>query len=291
MTLPYWELALTASDDTLEGLTNFLWELGALGVVEEQPAGRPAGLRAFFPGSADALRLEAGVAEYAEALSRLGFTPAGRPRIVALPEGDWAVAWREHFRPLPVGTRLRVAPPWDAPADDSRLTVLIEPARAFGTGHHATTAGCLEALERAIDTAPPPRGLDLGTGSGILAIAAARLGVGHLVAVDEDPDATAAATANAARNNVTSRVRCLTADAGALAIADCPLVVANLLSAAHRRLGPAYARYVVAGGTLILGGILDGEADELAATLAHSGFVVTDAQTGEGWTTLVLTRR
>jgi ribosomal protein L11 methylase PrmA len=111
------------------------------------------------------------------------------------------------------------------------------------------------------------------------------------LAVDEDPDASAAAAANAVRNGVTRSVRCLTGDAGAVPIADCPLVVANLLSAAHRRLTPAYGRYVAGAGTLILGGILDGEAHELAATLVDSGFVVTDARPREGWTTLVLRRR
>lgn len=291
MSVPsYWELALPVSDDVAEGVTNFLWELGALGVVEEQAPGDLPRLRAFFPGHLDAQRLCARLSDYGGGLRALGFAPPGAPRVAPVADADWGEAWREHFRPLPVGRRLLVAPPWDVPAARGRLTIVIEPGRAFGTGHHGSTAGCLEALEAIVEEHAPRAAIDLGTGSGILAIAAARLGVERVLAVDDDPDAVACAAANAALNRVMERVACLTGDAGTLATAPAPLVLANLLSAAHRRLAAAYARYVAPGGRLVLGGLLDGEAAGLGAALRAHGFEPGVTRTVEGWATLELLR-
>ena len=287
----YWELSVPLSPDIAEGLTNLVWELGALGVVEEERAGAPPRLRAFFPKTVFAAALEESVREYLRGLAELGFDGGGEPAVVALADEDWAEAWRAHFRPLAVGRSLLIAPPWERPAANGRLVLTIEPGRAFGTGQHGSTVGCLLRLEALIDRRAPPSVLDLGTGSGILAVAAARLGAAAVLAVDEDPDAVAAALANVARNRVADRVRCVLADAASLRDAPAPLVVANLLTAAHRRLAPHYRRYVAPGGALVLGGILDAEADGAATALAAHGFRRRDAVAVEGWTTLELERR
>src|SRR5947209_4183298 len=171
---------------------------------------------------------------------------------------------------------------------DGRTGITPEPGRAFGTGQDGTTAGCLEALEGVIDRDGARRMVDLGTGSGILAIAAARLGVPAVLAVDDDPDAVTSAVANAARNHVSDRVRCVLADAERLDEAAAPLVVANLLTAAHRKLALRYGRWVLPAGTLILGGILDGEGAEVAAALGAHGFAPRASRSVEGWTTLEL---
>jgi len=283
----YWELTVGVGADLSEGLTNLVWELGALGVVEEERPGRGPRLRAFFPKTVFATALEESVRGYLDGLRELGFEPATDLHVVALADENWADAWRAHFKPQPVGRRLLIAPPWDRPAANGRTVITIEPGRAFGTGHHGTTAGCLEALESVIDRDGPPRMIDVGTGSGILAIAAARLGVGAILAVD-DPDAIACAMANAARNRVSDRVRCLLADAERLDEVPAPLVVANLLSAAHRRLAAHYERSLLPGGTLLLGGILDGEAADVASALGGHGFVPRASLSVEGWTTLEL---
>lgn len=286
----YWELALALSDEIEEGLTNFLWEQGALGVVAEEPADERPRLRAFFAGDVNRARLEAELATYLAGLAALGFTTPDPARLTPLANGNWAEAWRQHFRPVAVARRLLIVPPWEVPTASGRVAVVIEPGRAFGTGHHASTAGCLEALETLVEPAPSSA-LDLGTGSGILAIAAVRLGIGHVLAVDEDPDALASATANAARNGVAERIQCLRADAGALDMAAVPLVLANLLTAAHVRLAADYARYVIPGGALVLGGILEPQADVVTATLGEHGFAPEAAHSREGWTTLVARRR
>jgi len=284
----YWELTVGAPGDLSEGLTNLAWELGALGVVEEEEPGRGARLRAFFPETVAASALEESVRRYLDGVRALGFAPAADVRVAALADENWADAWRVHFKPRAVGRRLVIAPPWDLPAPNGRIVIEIEPGRAFGTGHHGTTAGCLEALEAAIERDPPSRMLDLGTGSGILAIAAARLGVASVLAVDDDPDAVACAMANAARNHVSDRVRCALADAATLREPRAPLVVANLLSAAHRRLAAQYLRSLTPDGTLLLGGILDAEAADLGGALADNGLIHRASRSVEGWTTLEL---
>jgi ribosomal protein L11 methyltransferase len=279
------------TDETSEGVTNFLWELGALGVVEEAPAPGAAALRAFFSAAVVADTLGTRVREYLRGLESLGFSGAGEPLVFPLADENWASAWRQHFRPLAVGASLLVAPSWDVPPGNGRLTVIVDPGRAFGTGHHGTTRGCLEALEALVTRARPASAIDLGTGSGILALALARLGVPRVLAVDDDPDAIAAATDNVAHNDVAARVECRLADATALDTPASPLVVANLLTAAHRRLAPDYARHVVAGGRLVLGGILDAEAEEVLGTVRGHGFALLEVRSIEGWTTLVLERR
>lgn len=282
----YWELTVGVPEDASEGLTNFVWELGALGVVEEEPAGGAPRLRAFFAETADTASLSTHVDAYLAALDALGFR-GGRPsRVAPVADEDWADAWRAHFAPFPLGRRLVIAPPWETPGGDGREVLTIEPGRAFGTGQHGSTAGCLLLLETIVEQDPPARALDLGTGSGILAIAAARLGVGEVHAVDSDPDAIASATANAERNALGRRVRCAVADAATLEVPPFPLVLANLLATAHRALAARYAALVAPGGILVLGGLLDGEADDVAAAVAARGFDRLDARSVEGWTSL-----
>ena len=286
--LGFWELAVGVSADLSEGLTNLAWELGALGVVEEEQPGRGARLRAFFPGTFLAGTLETKVRSYLDGLRALGFEPPTDVSVVPLADENWADAWRAHFTPRLVGRSLLILPPWETPGQNGRMVITIDPGRAFGTGHHGSTLGCLERLESVIERDGPPRMIDLGTGSGILAIAAARLGVRAVLAVDDDPDAVAAAVANVARNHVADRIRCVLADAARFDEAPASLVVANLLTAAHQRLGAQYARALLPGGTLLLGGILDGEGPDLAAALGDHGFALRESLSVEGWTTLEL---
>jgi ribosomal protein L11 methyltransferase len=243
-------------------------------------------LRAFFPETIAPGMLDERVRAYLASLDALGLATPAAPAIAALADRDWGEAWREHFRPLPVGRRLLVAPPWDVPHAPERTVLIIEPGRAFGTGHHGSTAGCLALLERALETAPPATAIDLGTGSGILAIAAARLGVARVLGVDDDPDAVTAAAANAERNGVVARIECRLTNAATLEVAPSPLVLANLLTAAHVGLAARYRRLLAPCGTLILGGILDAEADTVRHVVGRHGFVPADALSIDGWTSL-----
>jgi ribosomal protein L11 methyltransferase len=255
-------------------------------VVEEEVGGHAPTLRAFFPDAVAPTALDARLRGYLASLGALGFATPREPTIARLADQDWSAAWREHFRPLPVGRRLLVAPPWDVPPARGRIVLIIEPGRAFGTGHHGSTASCLELLERVVERASPASAIDVGTGSGILAIAAARLGVPAILAVDDDPDAVAAAAANAEINGVAAGVTCRRVDAAALDAPPCPLVLANLLAAAHARFASRYRRLLTPGGALILGGILDAEAEEVRARMRAEALTPVDAVALDGWTAL-----
>ncbi len=289
---PYWELTVTlgtAAPETTEAVTNRLWELGAVGVLEEGPA-----LRAFFPPGTDAAMLTGGLHDYLDDLVALGLSGvATRVAVAPLPDEPWSDAWRAHFRPVPVGRRLLVCPPWEVPPPalaQGRLVVLIEPGRAFGTGSHGSTKGCLELLERLLDGVAVPRALDVGSGSGILAIAAARLGVAGVDAIDVDPDAVAATMENAERNAVADRVRASVAAVDAWAGPPAPLVLANLLGAAHLALAPTLTLLVTPGGSVIAGGLLAHEVPAVAGAFAAAGCWLVEIAEHEEWATLLLRR-
>jgi ribosomal protein L11 methyltransferase len=284
----YWELTLAFPVSASEGVTNFVWELGAVGVVEEDIGPGRARLRAFFPETADTDALAKSLDIYLGGLESMGFPRADRPDMAEVTDDNWAEAWRAHFAPFPVGRRFIVAPPWETSPPGDRMVLVLEPGRAFGTGQHGSTASCVEVLEGVVERARPSRALDIGTGSGILALAAAMLGVTDVLAVDSDPDAITAASANVPRNRLEGRVRCAVVDALDLAEEPVPLVLANLLAAAHRTLAPRYARLVTSGGTLIAGGCLDAEADDVMAALTAQGFRPVSAASVEGWTALAL---
>ena len=286
----FWELSVGTGAEISEGLTNFAWEHGALGVLEEEIDGR-ARLRAFFPAEARARALADDLAAYLGALRALGFTARDDVRIIPVTDPGWAEAWRDHFRPRAVGARLLIAPPWEASDPTGRLTVVIEPGRAFGTGQHGSTVGCLEMLEHIAERAAPSRALDLGTGSGILAIAAGRLGIARVLAIDDDPDAVANARANVALNGMSARITCAAGDAASVSAEPGPLVLANILATVHARLAPVYRGLVEPGGILVLGGMLETEADATADVAERNGFARRSALTRDGWTTLELARR
>jgi ribosomal protein L11 methyltransferase len=292
--MPFWQLTLPASPDCSDGLTNFLWEQGALGVVEEEAPGVPPRLRAFFAESMSSTRLLAAVQDYQASLRSLGFAIESHgTEIAPLLDEAWASAWQQSFPAREVGRRLLVLPPWieapARPAGTERVTVIIEPGRAFGTGHHGTTEGCLVLLEEALAAGPGAAVLDIGTGTGILAIAALKLGAPTVLAIDVDPDAVSAAQVNGGRNGCAGLSVRL---AEPQEIPDrFPLVLANLLTHTHLALVPQYARLVAPGGSLVLGGMLQDEDGRVSDALAGAGFTTRSRLALEGWASLRLEAR
>ncbi len=295
--MTFWQLSLCSSPETSDGLSNFLWEQGAVGVVEEESPSEPPRLRAFFPGTASSTRLLQAVSAYRASLRSLGFpVSAAEPEITPLLDGQWASAWQQSFPPIEVGERLLIVPPWEARpegARGSRVEVIIEPGRAFGTGHHGSTEGCLALLEAALLSRREriPSVLDIGTGTGILAIAAVKLGVPAALGIDVDPDAIAAARLNAGKNGCADRIR-VALDTPETVFPPEPfrVVTANLLSHTHLGLLPHYKRLVAPGGLLVLGGILAAEAERVSKALGAGGFERSSGVVVDGWSSLLLGR-
>jgi ribosomal protein L11 methyltransferase len=256
---------------------------------------RPSIVRAYLP-ARDRAAAEQSVAEVSEALGHLqafGLRPIADLTTRIVHEADWAEAWKAHFPVLRIGRRIVIKPTWRrhrAAADD--VVLALDPGMAFGTGLHPTTRLCLAALETLADrrTLEGARVLDVGCGSGILAIAAAKLGASSVLGVDTDPIAVEATLANAGRNGLADRIA---ARQGSLPSGDAgsDVVLANLIASLLVTLAPLLRDELRIGGTLLASGIfLDREADVRAA-LEVAGLRVT-ARTAEGeWVALEAVRR
>ncbi len=205
----------------------------------------------------------------------------GQSRIERLPEQDWERAWMDDFQPLRFGRRLWIVPSWCEAPDPQAVNLDLDPGIAFGTGTHPTTALCLEWLD-----GHPPQGetvIDYGCGSGILAIAAALLGARHVVATDIDPQALEATRANAERNGVASRVEVVAPEQ--LPVMQADRVLANILAGPLAELAPRLIGLTRPGGTLVLAGLLDEQAETVAAAYHnHCRMAVGDRR--EGWSRL-----
>jgi ribosomal protein L11 methyltransferase len=292
VTDPFWAAAVSVDPEAADAVANFLWEAGAAGVVEE-PADGVTRLVAFYPPGTPAAALRERVADHLATLRALALAVGpGTVEVTPVADEAWADAWRAHFRPTPVGQRLLVCPPWDVPArpPGARRAIVIEPGRAFGTGSHATTRGCLELTERALAEERAERVLDVGTGSGILAIAAACLGADRVVALDLDPDAVLAARGNAQVNGVGDRVRVELAGLEAWPGEDHDLVLANLLGPALMTLAPAIGGVAASRARLVVGGLLVHEMPAVVAAFAPDGFRLVDVIERDGWASLRLAR-
>jgi ribosomal protein L11 methyltransferase len=240
----------------------------APGEVRLWPATR---VQALFPGEVEvaATTRAVGVA--------LGLAPASiGTRTVA--DRVWELEWREHFHALRFGRRLWVAPSHETVDAEDAIVVRLDPGLAFGTGTHPTTAMCLRWLDSHLTGAE--RIIDYGCGSGILGIAAAKLGAGTVECFDIDPQALAATTENAARNGVADRVHVVSSTDELSAGAD--LLVANILSGPLSRLAPRFAELVRPGGWAVLAGLLASQVSDV--TEAHRAwFDMHDFGAYEEW--------
>ncbi len=215
--------------------------------------------------------------------------------ISELPPTDWVAKVRRDLKPIHAG-RFWVHGGHDAgTAPPGTVPLLIEAAVAFGTGHHGTTQGCLFALDRLVTGGlRPDRAADIGCGTAVLAMAVAAVTEAAVVASDVDPVAVEVAQANLAANGIAGRVDCVVAEGFAhpsLMAAPFDLVLANILKGPLIALAPEMAARIVSGGHLILSGILNEQAAEVAEVYRRSGFNDVDSLCIGDWTTLILQRR
>src|SRR6059058_5090915 len=245
-----------------ESLADFLLAEGAPAVVRDIEGPTPGRIvvEAHVPATTHA-RVAAALAAY------LAPIPDAAVESAPLGDVDWEAVYRRHHPPVFIGRRLAVAPPWDVPEAEGREVIVIEPGQAFGTGQHATTRMCLEEIEATVAGGGVQSALDVGTGSGLLAAALARLGVPSVVALDVDAAVLPRADACRARFD---------------------LVVANLLADALVHDAAALASVTANDGRLVISGLLDTQIE--VVTAAFAGWRTARVRSDDRWRTLALAR-
>ncbi len=293
MTTRYWQqLHVPLAGHQADAAAELLEAMGALSVSSEGEGGEDrfdlaeptlvqwtaTRLSALFD---DGIALQPVIA----AMSRVFAVAPDDCRVERIADRDWERAWLERYRPVEITPDLWICPSWCEPPDGVAHVLTLDPGLAFGTGTHATTALCLEHLAGAGLSGRSV--LDFGCGSGILAIAAARMGASRVVACDIDPRALDATRANARQNGVADRIEVISADAATAAIDAESLcvdvVIANILADALVMLSATLARAVAPGGSLILSGILHGQRERVAGAFPALDFSV---QTRDEWVLL-----
>jgi ribosomal protein L11 methyltransferase len=301
------ELAVEADAEAVEAVSEILGRVATGGTIVE-PAfelvdeglkarvdpTRPAIVRGYVP-ARDPSAAKAAADRVAEALGHLqafGLRPIGEVRTRTVHEADWAEAWKDHFPVLRIGRRLVIRPTWRrhrrAPSD---VVLALDPGMAFGTGLHPTTRLCLAALETLADEGrvAGASAIDVGCGSGILAIACARLGAATVLGLDVDPIAIEATRANARRNRLARRIR---AREGSLPSGEPPadLVLANLIAGVLVTLAPALCDALRPGGVLLASGIFVDRESEVRSAFDSVGLVVGSRLQEGDWVALVARR-
>ena len=206
-------------------------------------------------------------------------------------EEDWANNWKQYFKPLPVGEKLIVVPSWDTdvPAEWSdRIQIVMDPGMAFGSGQHDTTRLCLEMIESHLKAGD--RVLDVGTGSGILAIGALKLGAGEATGIDIDPLSVRIAAENAAASGYTIKFKAICGDLAADVDGKFDIIVANIVADIVIKLIPDTVRLLAEGGTLILSGIITERRKDVEKALDGSGYALKDSKERGGWCVLAAGR-
>jgi ribosomal protein L11 methyltransferase len=281
-------LTVHTSAVCLDAVANFLIERGSPGVVLKRRA-----VEAYFPNNRGAGALKRAVHSFVMDVVNLQGR-SSKPRLswqIARPE-NWQNSWKRFIRPSRVGKQFWVTPPWSTPPQfRARQVITIEPGMAFGTGTHATTRGCLEFIEQVAALLPAVKftALDVGTGSGILAIALAKLGAKRVWALDNDPVALGVARQNFHVNRVADRVQLSETSLSRLK-RKFPVVVGNLTAETIVELAGAMEPRVAPAGYLILSGILHDKAPSVLRCFVPR-FGVVKRKRAREWVTLLLQRR
>jgi ribosomal protein L11 methyltransferase len=294
------ELAVEADVEAVEAVSEILgrfapggsgvepaFELVDEGLGARVDPSRPATVRAYLPADDEraARRAEREVRAALDHLRAFELRPIGEVRATLVMATDWADAWKAHFPVMRIGRRTVIRPTWRryrAAADD--VVISLDPGMAFGTGLHPTTRLCLIQLEAAADRGDLDRArvLDVGCGSGILSIAAARLGAAEVLGVDIDPIAIEATLANARRNRLAGRIR---ARAGSLPSGRPPhdVIVANLVASVLVVLAEPIRTELRPGGLLLASGIFVDRQEDVASAFRAAGLEIVDRAVDGDW--------
>jgi ribosomal protein L11 methyltransferase len=307
------EVSLLVNGELAEAVADVLARFAPNGVVTESTGVKfldeesegiavgPISVRAYLEVND---QLEETRQKLEEALFYLGMIqPLPAPVYKQIADQNWMEAWKEHYKPIPIGKRLMIVPAWMESPEPSRIPIRIDPGMAFGTGTHPTTQLCLELIEGEFETEtvdrgsktvhrPPSTVIDVGCGSGILSITALKLGAQTALGVDIDIESVKNSRENADKNGIGTELilgqgSVAEVKAGQFAFASAPLVVANILAPVIIRLFDAgLADLVEAGGTVILSGILSEQAKKVIETAQAKGLVLTEQRQMGDWVAL-----
>ena len=299
------EIKMEVQDrEAVDGISNMLAEMGTGGVMIEDPKAiadyadsglwdahefsedllnrKEIYIKSYLPQDENLLnRIEQIIIELNEIEIRMDMGPT-RVTYKPVQEEDWANAWKVYFKPERIGKRTVIKPSWEeyTPLEDD-LVIEIDPGMAFGTGNHATTALCLQMLEEYVQ--PGMDIIDVGTGSGILAIQTALLGAGTVQAMDFDTVAVSAATENVALNHLEETVSVCQSDLLAEAKGEADIIVANIIADIIIRLTPSTIQHLKGDKVFISSGIIDTRRDDVLAALKENGFAIIEVRENKGW--------
>ncbi|TVY09118.1 50S ribosomal protein L11 methyltransferase [Paenibacillus cremeus] len=321
------EITVNTTEEAIEMISNFIHEQGAGGVsIEESgtlnkqrdtslgqwyehplndiPEGR-AVIKGYFSEGTD---MDTILEELKQSVNQLAEfdIDTGSPtyELKIVDDEDWANAWKQYFKPLRVSDRLTIKPTWeDYTASPGEIILELDPGMAFGTGTHATTALCLRTLEQVIQSGDDV--IDVGTGSGILAIAAAKLGAGHVLALDLDPVAVSSATENTRLNELDEQITIKLSDllqvlnenktetgASALGVKlPVQVVVANILAEIIVLFVKDVYDVLAAGGTYIVSGVIKAKQEMVEDALKAVGFAISRVNEDQDWVVIVAQKR
>src|SRR5258706_2756985 len=300
------ELTVQAHPEAVESVSELLSRYTPGGVAIEEPfelvdegqeyrvlAGEPVKVHAYLPIDGKEEEARQRVAEGLWHLSSLGPQFVGDLQTRVVNEEDWANAWKDYYDVTHIGRRVVIRPSWrDYAPKDNEVVLELDPGMAFGTGLHPTTRMCLEQVEQRVQ--PGMRILDVGTGSGILALAAAKLGASEVYCIDNSSVAVESASANAAVNSLDDRI---TVVLGMLDEAEAKrmqsqydMVLANIIARVIGSIAPHLAQALAPGGILIASGIIEERRHEAEQPLLDAGLKLVEAVMIDDWVTLVMTK-
>jgi len=278
--MPYYEFTIRIPNLFKDMLIRRLTQNGCLGVIEDKNS-----LIAYFPATNDIGIITSELIMQKALLEKTSDKYQMTFGYNLIPDRDWNESWKKGFTPLDVGEHFTILPPWEDKRR-GRINLIIDPGMAFGTGHHETTRSCLFLIEKYDGKIAKDHFLDLGTGTGLLAIAASKLGYKQVVAIDTDPLAINAARKNIDLNhviNIELREGSIIEASGTF---DC--IVANIISSVLVLLAYEISSRLKPSGIAILSGILADQADEVVKAYEQSGLKFIENFPDDRWVSLVL---
>jgi len=280
--MQYHQFTITIPEQHRNALAEMLLKLGSLGLSDQGEA-----VTAYFPDSVDPENINKELKLVGALLEGMDGPAALTFEHTVLEDQDWNSSWKKAFTPIDVGSRFTILPPWEQ-CTSGRIPLIIDPGMAFGTGHHETTRSCLVLMERYAPEVDRERFLDLGTGTGLLAIAARKLGFTAVTGVDTDPLSIEASLKNIDLNRVEG-IELFEGGIGAAA-GTYDMVAANLISGTLIELAGEIAARLRTPGIAILSGILAGQDDEVADAVERAGLRCGERFRDGKWVSLVCRR-